>query len=126
MRRQAQIALYLVEPQRLHDTERVALAVEGLSLQRVVEPAERHHARLGAEGPEEIRGDLAARGADLQPGEIFGALDRPRAGGDVVEPVLPGAREGVEPRLGELMPDHGAKFAVECGEDRNRVAEGKG
>src|SRR5439155_1730439 len=46
---QAQMCLDLVEPQRLDDTERVALAVEGLGLQSLIHAAERHHAGLGAE-----------------------------------------------------------------------------
>ena len=40
----AQIALHLVELERGHDLEGVALAVELLGLQRLVHAAERHHA----------------------------------------------------------------------------------
>jgi hypothetical protein len=119
----AQIILHLVKPQRLHDAERVALAVETLLLQRLVHAAERHHAGLGAERLEEIGGDLAARGADLQPGEIGRGLDRPHARGDVVKPVLPGAAEGVQARIGQLAADAIAERAVERRENLFAVIE---
>ncbi len=106
----------------MHDAKRVALAVECFRFQRVVHAAERHHARLGAKRPEEIRGERAAGGADLQPGEIIGAVDRPGAGGDVVEPVLPGATEGVQPGPRKLTADHVAERAVKRGEHPFAVA----
>ena len=110
----------------MHDTERVALAVECLGLQRLIHAAERHHAGLGAERAEEIGGQLAARGADLEPGEVAGVADRPVAGGDVVEAVEPAMAEGVKAGLGQLAPDHVAERAVEGGEHRGVVLEGEG
>ena len=120
------MGLDLVEPQRLDDTERVALAVEGLGLQRLIHAAERHHAGLGAERAEEIGGQLAARGADLEPGEIIGVADRPVTGGDVVEAVEPAIAKGMQARLSQLAPDHLAERTVECGEHRGVVLESEG
>src|SRR5206468_9690562 len=104
-----------------HDAERIALAVEGPGLERLIHAAERHHAGLGAESAEEIGGEFAARGADLEPGEIIGVADRPVTGGDVMEAVEPAMAKGVQARLSQLAPDRIAEGTVECGEHRGVV-----
>ena len=90
----------------MHDAQGIALTVEGFGLQRVVHAAERHHARLGAEGAEKIGGQFAARRADLEAAKIVGVVDRPVARRDVVEAVEPAMAEAVEAGSGELATDH--------------------
>src|SRR5580704_2173993 len=107
------MGLHFVEPQRLHDAERIALPVKALCLQCVVQADKRHHAGLGAERLKEIGGNRAARRADLEPGEITGIADPPYAGGDVMKTVLQRMAKRVQPGPRELAADDVAKSAVE-------------
>src|SRR5580700_9517879 len=102
---QAQIGLHLVELQRQHDTERVALAVKVTSLQRIVHLVEWDVPRVRPECREEIACDRAARAADLQPGEIGGGVDRPHAARQMMKPVLQAMTEGMDPVLRQLAAD---------------------
>src|SRR5262249_49747060 len=115
----------LEKSERLYDRQRIALAVKGFRLERLVHAAEWHHPGFGTKGAEKIGGDLAARRADLEPCKIAGAVDRPRAGRDVVKPVLPRATEGVEPGRRDLTADLVAERTVERREHRLAVAEDK-
>src|SRR5271169_2266332 len=99
---QAEIGLHLVEPQRQHGAERVALPVEATRLQRVVHLIEWDIPRLCAERLEEIARNRTAGAADLQPGEIGGGVDRPGAGRQMMKPVLQAMTEGVDSVLRQL------------------------
>src|SRR4051794_19705943 len=123
MRGQAQIALHLVETQRQHDAERIALPVEGFRLQRFIHAAERHHTGLGAERAEEIGGDFAARAANPEAGEITCRLDRPHIVGHVMKAVLKRAAERMKPGGFQLAADTVAERTVERRENGSAVGE---
>src|SRR5690348_5425513 len=75
---------------------------------------------------EEIGGQFAAGGADLEAPEIVGALDGPVARRDVVEAVEPAMAEAVETGGGELAADHLSQRAVERRKNRGVVGESEG
>ena len=123
---QAQIGLHLVELQRQYDTERVALAVKVSGLQRIIHLAERDIPGLCPKRLEEVARNCAARAADLQSGEIGGGVDRPRAGRQMMKPVLQAMAEGMDPVLRQLAADLIAERAVERCEHRLRIEKCEG
>src|SRR6266404_2714984 len=118
---QAEISLHLEELQRQHDAERVALAVKGARLQRIVHLVEWDITRLRPECLEEIGRDRTARAADLQPGEIGGGVNRPGAGRQMMKSVLQAMTEGVDPVFRQLAANLVAQRAIEGCEHGLRI-----
>src|SRR5207302_4072598 len=104
-----------------YDAERVALPVKAARLQRLIHLAERDIPRLRPESLEEIARHRTAGAADLQPCEIGGSVDRPRAGRQMMKPVLQAMTEGMDAVLRQLTADLIAEGTVERGEHRLRL-----